>query len=438
MQVNNPLLRFASVLLIATLGLRATAQEPAATEVVHDEPASVKMPRSTTLKVVEIDDQPKAREVAETGLKGERTRQPAKNYDDLVSPSQGNSLAVPVDPYEAGSDESQAILPKPPESAQSEITIKPANPSPVGSRERTPRSAEMDAVIRRANAANRHAFELAEHGAIYSARAEFVTALQIIADGLDARQDNNEHERMLNAGLKALSELDDFSGRHVNNEGSLPIAQIVARHETPVLKDMPQAQLTTRMAINDYLTYAEQQLAASQADIPAGSAALYGLGKIYTVPPSEHGPTDATHGAKAVAIHEAALAIDGRNYRAANELGVLLVRLGRLPEARAALMQSLAISPQPATWRNLAVVHRAMRENQLAEHASKEGQLLADRERQMGISTDAYSSQVRWVDSETFARSTETAIDATPATNSSTAPAHHSMAESLSPSTYQR
>jgi tetratricopeptide (TPR) repeat protein len=323
------------------------------------------------------------------------------------------------------------------------IVTEPLNPERITFTDRTPRSAEMDAVIRRANQSIRHAFELAEHGAIYSARSEFISALQTIAEALDARRDSNDHVRSLNEGLRALLELDDFSFRDFDNPDDSGLAPIVAGHRTPVLKDVPLDRMTAHAAMSHYLTFAEQQLAASVADIPAGSTALYGLGKIYTVPESAHGPADATHGAKAVAMHEAALAVDGRNFRAANELGVLLVRFGRLPEARAALLHSLEISPQPATWQNLAAVHQALGENRLAALAGHEAQLLANSQRQSGVSTDV-ANQVRWVDPTTFARSAPMQIDATPGANSpqsqaqNQGPVHHSLAESVPWSTSQR
>ena len=86
-------------------------------------------------------------------------------------------------------------------------------------------------------------------------------------------------------------------------------------------------------AMSRYLTFAQEQLAGCTAGVPAGSAAPFGLGKIYPVPESMHGPADRTHGAKAVAIFQAALLAE-RQYRAANELGVLLAKFGRLPEAK--------------------------------------------------------------------------------------------------------
>ena len=231
-----------------------------------------------------------------------------------------------------------------------------------------PRSDELDAVVRQANAQTAHGFELARRGAIYSARAEFIAALHTIAAALDAGNAGNAHERMLTAGLQALDEVDDFAPHAVESDAD--VSRIVAGHQTPVLKDIPLSGMSCATAMSKYLTFTQDQLAGCSAGIPAGSAALYGLAKIYWVPESMHGPADATHGAKAVVLHQAALMVDSRNYRSANELGVLLAKFGRLPEARAAFLHSIAVSPQPTTWQNLAAVHQSLGEQDFGREGS--------------------------------------------------------------------
>jgi len=323
-----------------------------------------------------------------------------------------------------------AAAPSPPSSAwpraapsawPAEVDAKPVAPSIVAPAEPlrftarpTRRTPEMDAVIRRAEALNRHAFELAGHGAIYSARSEFIQAMQTVADALDAQQGESCHRRMLAAGLQALRELDDFGRRSAEPGRDADIAAIVAGHQTPVLKNELPESLTATTATARYLTYAQEQLAASVADIPPGSAALYGLGRIFTVPESAHGPVDPTHGAKAIALHQAALMVDGRNYPAANELGVLLVQFGELPAARAAFLQSLSVAGQPVTWRNLSAVSAAMGDRPGADQAQREASLATSRQNGAAGQFAGPGGPVQWMDPATFARTTPFNIDATP------------------------
>ncbi|HEY2146803.1 MAG TPA: hypothetical protein VGH32_02630 [Pirellulales bacterium] len=270
------------------------------------------------------------------------------------------------------------------------------------------RSPELMAICQKADAINRHAFELAQHGAVFSARLEYMHSLEVIAEALDAQRGTRIHQRMLIAGFKAMEEADDFASQHILAGGERNVAETVRSHQTPVVKSEPKPDWTTQAAMSRYLTYSQEQLAGALANLPPASAALFGLGKIYTVPLAAHGPPDATGGAKAVALYQAALMVDGRNYLAANELGVLLAGFGRLPEARAALLHSLSASSQPIVWQNLSAVHKAMGEADLAARASKEGDLAANRLGQAA----ATAYDVRWVDPETFARAKP--IDADP------------------------
>ncbi len=268
---------------------------------------------------------------------------------------------------------------------------------------------QMQAVAARANAMNRHAFELAEHGAIYAARSEFYESLHMMAVALDGQNDDRgqeqSHEQKLAAGLRALEEADDFAARDARSIEDLHVTDIVAGHHTPVLRGQDCERVSTRAAMAKYLTYASEQLAAAVADMPPGSMALHGLGKVYALPPASHGPADFTGGAKAIVYQEAALQVDNRNARAANELGVQLVRFGRLPEAKIAFLHSLKVAPRPAVWENLAAVHDRLGESDLASRARRTG--LAMGMQKIGSAP----SDVQWVDANTFAASMPVSID---------------------------
>jgi len=327
-------------------------------------------------------------------------------------PADGPDLEPPRQSAGSPTDNRTTIAPLPPIASPIATSIAPPNFGPL------PRSAELDAVTRQADAHTALGFELAQRGAIYSARAEFVAALHTIAGALDSASAGNSHDEMLEEGLQALDEADDFAANGAMAQSDADVSRIVAGHQTPVLKDAPLSGLSCTAALSRYLTFAQEQLAGCTAGVPAGSAALYGLGKIYCVPESMHGPADPTHGAKAVALHQAALLVDSRNYRSANELGVLLARFGRLHEARAALLRSIAVSPQPTTWQNLAAVHRLLGERDLAARAYHESVLAAARPSRTGAAGRS-AHIVQWLDPATFATTTPVNIDGTPPAQSS-------------------
>jgi tetratricopeptide (TPR) repeat protein len=286
------------------------------------------------------------------------------------------------------------------------VQISESQPIDRGLAERTP---GFRAVCQQADALNRHGFELAQRGAIYSARQEYRQSLQTIADALDAQRGSGAHRRMLAAGFKALDEADDFAADDNGSGAEINAAKIAHSHQSPVLKEEVKADCSAQAAMGRYLTYAQEQLAGAVGDVPQGSAALFGLGKVYSVPLAAHGPKDSSGGAKSVAFYQASLMVDGRNFMAANELGVALVRFGRLPEARAAFLHSLAISSQPIVWQNLAAVHQNLGEIELAERARRSA-IVAANQTGSGAALAAYD--VQWVDPATFARAKP--IDADP------------------------
>jgi hypothetical protein len=115
--------------------------------------------------------------------------------------------------------------------------------------------------------------------------------------------------------------------------------------------------------------------------------------------------------------YQASLLSNDRNYRAANELGVLLVKCGKPERAKEMFLRSLAVSPQPAVWQNLAKVHERLGETQLA--ASARGQM-------HGKSTESSAvPPVTWVNPSTFAQTTPASDGLTPpaATPANGAPA---------------
>lgn len=298
------------------------------------------------------------------------------------------------------------------------------------------RPPEMDTVARQAGVHVRRGYELAARGALFSARAEFVQALRLIAQAWDLHGQTRGHSQALAAGLQALREADDFVPRGSRLEADLDVLALAAAHQTPVLKraladgpalhsPAPASCALTRveagesscrddvpaaMALQRYYTYAQEQLGAAAGGEDAGSMALYGLGKLYSTLAAQPAQSVVAARPTAMVFHQAALATSPRNYMAANELAVLLAWYGRFEPARELLRHSLRVSPQPATWRNLAAVHRQLGEVALAELAEREA---TRADGSLAVSGQAarpsQTAPVEWVDSSTFARTSKPA-----------------------------
>ncbi len=114
-------------------------------------------------------------------------------------PAEGPEFDAPQRSVGQATTDQAAIAPLPP------LAAAPMNAGPL------PRNPALDAVARQADAQTAHGFELAQRGAIHSARAEFVAALHTIAAALDSANCGNNRDRMLAAGLESLDEVDDFT-----------------------------------------------------------------------------------------------------------------------------------------------------------------------------------------------------------------------------------
>jgi tetratricopeptide (TPR) repeat protein len=260
------------------------------------------------------------------------------------------------------------------------------------------RSSEMEAISQSADALVRQGFRLAERGAVYSARLKFFAALTLIARSLDVEQHTQVYTNSLVAGRVALTEAWDFRAEGLPK--ATDMKRIVAAHRTPVLAQVAIESLSPVAAQQRYFSYAQEQLAVAAGKEPVGSLALYGLGKSA---PALHGQAAApnlTVAGEQMACYQAAILVDDQNFRAMNELGVLLAAHGRWEGARDLFMQTLAISENAATLRNLSAVWSHLGDSQRALQAAQRADKLSST--RLGAIT---GSNLRWVDPETFARS---------------------------------
>ncbi len=262
----------------------------------------------------------------------------------------------------------------------------------------------MGAVSQRADEFVEHGISLASRGAPMAARVQFIQALRVVTQALDVQNGTHSHSQDLADAMAALREADDFMPRGSQLEANLDVPDIVAVHRTPALKDRDLANVTPLTALQQYYTLAQQKLTSACGGEPAAAHALYGLGKLYTALAGQSAESSRLNGPKAMVLHQAAVAVDPRNYRAANELGVMLARYGQLQDARAVLLHSLSVQQMPEAWHNLSVVHTRLGEIELAHRARYEWQLAIEQRTNGSGPAAGDGPAVRWVDAEEFAR----------------------------------
>ena len=263
------------------------------------------------------------------------------------------------------------------------------------------RTSELESACARAGRLNQRALMMAQRGALFSARRDFMSSLRIVAEALDEEQQTSLYSRSLAAGFTALREAEDFSTARGSLEVLPNVADIARLHRTPVLKGSAGA-ISATAARARYHNYAREQLAMAPGQEVAGSWALYGLGKVTTDLSGVQDPSGVDGAESAMVMYQAAILVDAKNYRATHELGVLLAKNGKLEDAKRMFLRSVAVSSQPITWRNLAAVHRQLGEGHLAQLAEKQS-AVAQRH-----SNEPNGPIVAWVDPQSFARAAKT------------------------------
>jgi hypothetical protein len=302
------------------------------------------------------------------------------------------------------------------------IAKAPAAQHQAGSRQASPlataepvedRSVQLEQVAQQADRRTRHGLELAGRGAHFAARSEFIGALRLVAEGLDAEHKSKAHGRALAAALVAMKEADDFLPGGARLESELDLPAIIATHTTNVLKDNG-AKATGLTALRCYLTFAQEQFAAAAGHEVAGSMALHALGKLHSALARKKGTPVAAPESKAVVFYQAALLAYPKNYMSANDLGVLLAQCGRYADAQLMLQRSVSLCPQSTGWRNLAVVYRQLGQAALADLAAGQADLLGRQElARRRTSAPTGNNPVQWIDPQTFAQ-TSTSIPRSP------------------------
>jgi tetratricopeptide (TPR) repeat protein len=241
------------------------------------------------------------------------------------------------------------------------------------------------------------AFALAQRGASFAARQELIEVLRKISQAKDSREGSRTRSASLAAGLRALEEAEDFAPRGTQLEAELALEIVCASHRTPLARELDLKTMLPSQMMERYNRYAQIKLAMAVAGEPAGSMALYTLGKLNSqlkaMEPEQH-PLAAR---RAVAFQQAALLAHNENYLAAHELGLLLAETGHFPEAKHLLAQVAVQQPNVVVYRNLARIHQATGDQAQARLCRAEGERLA----QQGRGPQA---NIAWVSQQEFSR----------------------------------
>jgi hypothetical protein len=241
------------------------------------------------------------------------------------------------------------------------------------------------------------AYALSQRGAAYAAREELIGVLRLISQAKDARDETRTRTESLAAGLRALEEAEDFVPRGSQLEAEMRLDVICAAHRTPLARELNLTASLPAKMMERYHRYAQIKLAVAVAGEPAGSMALYSLGKLNSLLAATEGEQHPLAIREAVAFQQAALLAHNENFMAAHELGVLLAETGHFHEAEHMLVQVAAERPNAVAFRNLARVQEALGNHTAAQLCQSEAARLAGQGR-------GPKPNVSWVSPHEFSR----------------------------------
>jgi hypothetical protein len=257
-----------------------------------------------------------------------------------------------------------------------------------------------ESVQRHAKQLLEQAISLANRGAVYSARAQLIVSLRLVAQALDAESQSSQYSEALSQGLKALDEAANFAPAGAQLEADLDIRQIIETHSTPVLHGTSEQPPTPLRALQAYHAFAEERMAVACGCEAVASEVLMVLAKIQPRLIAHDRDAASLAGPRAMSMYQAALIVDPNNYLAANELAVLFATFGQLEDARDLLTHCIRLDPaNPVGWKNLSEVHQRIGEPELARAALEEWRLACQ---QQELDTGPRQPAVEWVEPSMF------------------------------------
>ena len=214
-----------------------------------------------------------------------------------------------------------------------------------------------------------YGFALAARRAVFSAEAEFIRSLALIAESRDETTSTRQHTLALEAGWAAVDEANDFVPDDAQLRPELDVSMIIAGHRTPVMRGLSREALEACTVIRiqqEYYSFAQDRLLQAVGHHSDASQAFYALARLQDAVCKGPGGKPRASGPRSLLLLRLALITDEQNYKAANEIGVLLTRYGMLAEARLALIHSLSLSERPQSLYNLSVVLERLGDHQAA------------------------------------------------------------------------
>ena len=192
-------------------------------------------------------------------------------------------------------------------------------------------------VAREAGRLTRGGLKLAAKGAVFTARARFIDALELIAD---ARRGESDRFSQPRSGGRTGRPTGGgrFQSAQLDDGGDMRPVCAGCRTLHASIESLPPPRSHRLQALQVYYSYATGQLAAAVGGVPEGSMALYYLARLQPFLGDGVYRAAVLAEPKAIALQQAAILVDPKNYRAANELGVLLADCGQLEASRKAFL----------------------------------------------------------------------------------------------------
>ena len=197
------------------------------------------------------------------------------------------------------------------------------------------------------------------------AEEELMSALRVVAKSRDKATGTRIHVKSLHDAVTALWEADELHEAYTNH-GKEYALEVASEFTTMVGKSVTRKMVDLDSSLQTYHNYARQALIIAIGQEPAGSEALYGMGRLFQVAARENPVAAEIENAKAKSFLLTSAAANTRNWKSTNELGVMFAREGKLVQATNAFKRSILAKPTPEAWQNLATIYEKQNKPELA------------------------------------------------------------------------